>query len=207
METYFDLLPEDMLLILLKKDRTFKDVNHVFKKLFDTSLQIILLGKCNPLEYFNYTYDDRLRIKTYCPDYDLIKSLNGTQIYMTSKEIENIINGCPSMTYLNDVSFDYDGFVYYISQVDRNAYINIMKGFNIDPMDTSSKVFYIYVEVQYNSIGGRVEIHVNNIWNDFWNMKLNSYARLSLMKENNWWNTKQLKNEIDLNWINTGKFI
>lgn len=80
METYFDILPDDILLTLLKKERILKDVNDDFKKLFDMSVKLISSGLINPLEYFDYVYNDKLTIYTYCDDFDVVKYLDGSNV-------------------------------------------------------------------------------------------------------------------------------
>lgn len=104
---------------------------------------------------------------------------------VTSDELEKIINARKSIVYLNDLRRDYDGYVIYVSQIDYLTYKDIMSSLNVDVVETSAKLFYIYIKVYYNSIHGRVDIYTDNNWKNFWNMKLDQETRDILMRRNN----------------------
>lgn len=191
MATYFDILPEDILVVLLKKDKILRDVNLIFRKIYDVTLKLIKDGLVNPADFFVYENDTRLRIETYCGDLGLIKFIDGAENNsITSDLVETSINNYISKglikVYLNEESYNYDGYVYFICEMNNDTYFDLMKTFNIVVSDTTSKKFYMYINVEYNSIGGSLSLYTHSNWKNFWNMKLDNISRSSMMGINHW---------------------
>lgn len=184
MATYFDLLPEDILLILLERSRVLKDVNDTFEKLFNEMVIKISKGLINPEDYFAPVIN---RGTGGMVGWNFYK-VEGEDIDSHDFRIEGIIDKIVeySVAYFYDGYFDYQGDVSFVCQAGIQFYYDIMNVMDKTIQPTTSKVFYLYFDASWNSAASNVNIYLNITWKNFWNMKLDQGTRDIILRRNDW---------------------
>ena len=183
MATYFDLLPDDLLSILLKENKTLKDVNSNFKRVFDDMVKLISGGLVQPMEYFTPVIRKGIQIYDWGTYTIENKRVSGEEHKLTNL-IDKIVNCANTITYFHDGHFDYSGNISFICQTDIEFYYDILGLVGISPDKIPSLICYLYLDGSWNSESGTFSIYVDVTWKNFWNMKLDHIIRQMLMIHN-----------------------
>jgi hypothetical protein len=180
MGTYFDLLPEDILLILLKNSKQLKEVTLQFKKVYDDTMKRLSKGIFNPKDYFKITGYNRY-IVLHNNEYYKINLNDKPVNYDIIDIINKFIQRPSSIVYYSDEIRDWSGYIKLICQVDIELCDELS---NIDI--NKSGTCYVYINADWNSIGGHTDIYISDNWKDFWNMKLDIHIRNMILWFNGW---------------------
>lgn len=187
METYFDILPEDILLILLRKERILKTISITFERLYSNTSDIISKGVINPSFYFSGIEHDGMTLLGYVGS-----DINVNGVYTNSDEISIIIDKYMTSIYYQNELHDWTGYTHLIFQLDIKAYQEVLS--NIDKVSTahigsSPKVCYAYLHHTWTSNSYPNKLNASMIiddnWNNIWDM-LDQNIRFGMMKENEW---------------------
>src|SRR5579872_3070763 len=118
--SYFDTLPDELLLILLKKDKKLRFITESFKHLFEENQTKIKQGLINPNEYFSQRYSYRfIEVSLHGP---IDVSINGNYIDIEVIEVVELINKYlkddKAVIYLYEMVVDYSGYIDCVCQLD-----------------------------------------------------------------------------------------
>ena len=176
MATYFDVLPDDLLLILLKKNKTLKDVNSNFKRIFDGILKRVSEGLIQPIEYFIPVVNQGMWMYSGedC-------TIEGKRISEKGYELDDLID---KIIKCNNTITYYSGNISFVCQTDIEFYYDILGLVGISPDKIPAKTCYLYLDGSWSSKWVAFSIYVDITWKNFWNMKLDRLTRRILMSRN-----------------------
>jgi hypothetical protein len=207
---YFEILPDDILLIILKK--SFKDgksLSQITERLeynHDKLVSLIKNGGVEPevyirrLEKINTnkivwrSHDDDIYINNvdiFCINNDisfnifdmLIKNENITHIYYDNHKYGK--NGYSNIVYKIKSSKELldllSNFDIDISKLgSAELYVNVNQNWNREVFSTGA-----YPDMEEYYISRSSHIYINSDWNKFWNIQLNNEIRQEILKDNN----------------------
>lgn len=188
METYFDLLPDDLLLIILRENMILKDVNSNFKRVFDDMIKRISDGVIQPMEYFTPVTNECMVNRSW---YNFtVEGIDVSNEYFELHEFLRKIRNCnDTITYFYDTYFYYQGYITIIYQTQIEFYYDLMELAGISSGEIPSKICYLYIKGSWGSTVSTFSIYVDVTWKNFWNIKLDQVDRDILMRRNNYMET------------------
>lgn len=174
--SYFDLLPDDIILLLFKLDLNFNGITPRCRVLYDKLLIEIDKGLVNPNDWFK-TFIGCSLCDEITLDCTSEITLNSTYIYIDIHHLIDHINqyaiGCYYYAY---TSKEYSKLVTAVYLVDKRICEDLKSELNED--------MYVFVTKVRDSCCGHYDIHIRNNWKNFWNLDLNTRARGDLLISN-----------------------
>lgn len=204
---YFDILPDDILQILLKENKLFENVSPKFKELYDMVITNVKEGKINPDEYFSEVYVNvwlracleptSMEMEWFCitlwPNFDLEKPviihiiINGVSYdcdYTILPNIYRAINNSVLKTYAHSrVGYYPQDWCNCVGKLDKNVLTTLSKILNLEL--SNIKDMYVHVNAhsklrQDSSFEVTLNINFSSSWHIIWGT-LTQYTKHELL--------------------------